>query len=270
MWISFLSPIKKCHIVKPAVWVSLQEELVELHLDNLDDRNIPEWTPPFFCWVYNIKLLHTVQSVPLTISGSTVISQEQLIPGGYFLLGQLGVLNSPWDFVIFPPQNWSESSHTHTHKEQQTQDFYWVKNVFSVYQHARSDSKQSRKDKRTLRFLWLRQFWISDFKNNKYGGPTFGVWFDSTEMGHKASTLRLSISHHLQHYGVCGWNESTRTESSAKSTQFLHQVGGSIINIQIVILTLWVSLHVKNAEGELDHVSFRDLDSGQIMNESRT
>lgn len=47
----------------------------------------------------------------LTISGSTVISQEQLVPGGYFLSGQLGVLISPWAFVNFPPQNcWSETS----------------------------------------------------------------------------------------------------------------------------------------------------------------
>lgn len=50
-----------------------------------------------------------------TISGSTVMSQEQLVPGGYFLSGQLGVLISPWDFVIFPPQNsWSATCHTHS------------------------------------------------------------------------------------------------------------------------------------------------------------
>lgn len=42
MGIIFLSPIKKGHIVKAAVGVSLQEELVELHLDELEDRNIPE------------------------------------------------------------------------------------------------------------------------------------------------------------------------------------------------------------------------------------
>lgn len=50
-----------------------------------------------------------------TISGSTVISQEQLVPAGYFLSGQLGVMISPWAFVIFPPQNsWSETSRTHS------------------------------------------------------------------------------------------------------------------------------------------------------------
>lgn len=42
MGIIFLSSVKKRHIVKPAVWVTLQEELVELHLDNLDDRNVAE------------------------------------------------------------------------------------------------------------------------------------------------------------------------------------------------------------------------------------
>lgn len=49
----------------------------------------------------------------LTVSGSTVISQEQLVPAGYFLSGQLGVLISPWALVILPPQNcWSETGHT--------------------------------------------------------------------------------------------------------------------------------------------------------------
>lgn len=47
-----------------------------------------------------------------TMSGSTVISQEQLVPAGYLLSGQLGVLISPWAFVIFPPQNCcSETGH---------------------------------------------------------------------------------------------------------------------------------------------------------------
>lgn len=51
----------------------------------------------------------------LTLSGSTVTSQEQLVPGGYFLSGQLGVLISPWDFVIFPPQTcWSKESNLST------------------------------------------------------------------------------------------------------------------------------------------------------------
>lgn len=53
--------------------------------------------------------------MPPTILGSTVISQEQLVPGGYFLSGQLGVVISPWAFVILPPQNcWSETSRTHS------------------------------------------------------------------------------------------------------------------------------------------------------------
>ena len=52
-----------------------------------------------------------------TISGSTVISHEQLVPGGYLLSGQLGVMISPWAFVIFPPQNcWSETSCTQWRK----------------------------------------------------------------------------------------------------------------------------------------------------------
>lgn len=54
-------------------------------------------------------------SLLLTILGSTVISQEQLVPGSYFLSGQLGVLISPWAFVILPPQNCSsETSRKHS------------------------------------------------------------------------------------------------------------------------------------------------------------
>lgn len=40
----------------------------------------------------------------LTLLGSTVISHEQLVPAGYFLSGQLGVMISPWALVVFPPQ----------------------------------------------------------------------------------------------------------------------------------------------------------------------
>ena len=42
-----------------------------------------------------------------------MMSQEQLMPGGYFLSGQLGVLISPCSLVIFPPQIWlAETSQT--------------------------------------------------------------------------------------------------------------------------------------------------------------
>lgn len=102
MGIIFLPPIKKGHIVKAAVGVRLQEELVEIHLDDLEDRNININTPLSPAgWM----VLHAVENMLLTISGSTVISQEQLVPAGYFWSGQLGVLSSPWDLVIFPPQN---------------------------------------------------------------------------------------------------------------------------------------------------------------------
>lgn len=112
LWVIFLTPIKECHIVISAVGVSLQEELVELHQDELDDRDIFQMTTSA---ERITKVSHDVQSMQLTMSGSTVMSQEQLVPGGYFLSGQLGVMISPWDFVIFPPQNcWSETNHTHT------------------------------------------------------------------------------------------------------------------------------------------------------------
>lgn len=90
------------------------------------------------------------------------------------------------------------------------------------------------------------------------------VGSDCTEIGQKSSTLRLVISHHLQHHHVCGWNESSGSESSTKATQFLHQVGMSIVNIQIVVAALRVSLEVKNAKVERYHVSLWDLESIEI------
>lgn len=114
-WIIFLTTIKECDIVEPTITVSLQEELVELHLDYLvtKQKQKRDVTCFFLCWVCNACMLGV--SMSPTILGSTVISQEQLAPGGYFLSGQLGVMISPWAFVIFPPQNcWSETSHTNT------------------------------------------------------------------------------------------------------------------------------------------------------------
>lgn len=93
---------------------------------------------------------------------------------------------------------------------------------------------------------------------------TIYIGFGSTEIGHKSSTLRPLIRHHLQHHRVCGWNESPGPESSTEATQFLHQVGMSIVNIQIVVATLWVRLEVKNAKGERDHVSLRDLEGIRV------
>lgn len=114
----------------------------------------------------------------------------------------------------------------------------------------------------------MAQFWTSKVQNNKYGRPTINVRFDCTEIGHKSSTVCLFVSHHLQHHGVCGWNESAGAEGSAKPTQFLHQVGKSVVDVDIVVATLRVGLQVKNAESEHDHISLWDLDSEQITYES--
>lgn len=114
----------------------------------------------------------------------------------------------------------------------------------------------------------MAQFWTSKVQNNKCGRPTINVWFDCTEIGHKSSTVRLFVSHHLQHHGVCGWNESAGAEGSTKSAQFLHQVGKSVVDVEIVVATLRVGLQVKNAESEHDHIAFWDLDSEHIMYES--
>ena len=47
----------------------------------------------------------TVEVWVVTMPGSTVMSQEQLVPGGYLFMGQPGVVISPWALVILPPQN---------------------------------------------------------------------------------------------------------------------------------------------------------------------
>lgn len=88
---------------------------------------------------------------------------------------------------------------------------------------------------------------------------TIDVGFGSAEIGHKPSTLCLPISHHLEHHGVCGGNKSAGPESPTKPTQFMHQAGLAVVNVQIVVAALWVSLQVENAEIEHDHVSLRDL-----------
>lgn len=123
-WIICLSTIKECHIVKPTIGVSLQDELFKLHQDYLVRKQKQKYDFKWSLVVFLVGCVKTLEnnmfcmlgvSALQTISGSTVISQEQLVPGGYFLSGQLGVMISPWAFVIFPPQNcWSETSRTHS------------------------------------------------------------------------------------------------------------------------------------------------------------
>lgn len=90
---------------------------------------------------------------------------------------------------------------------------------------------------------------------------TMYIWRGSTEIGHKPSTLIFFIRHHLKHHFVRGRNKSARSESPTEATQFLHQVGMAIVNIQIVVSALWVSLQIKNAEGERDQISLWNLET---------
>ena len=42
----------------------------------------------------------------------------------------------------------------------------------------------------------------------------------------------------------------------------------AIVNIQIVVTTLWVGLQVKNAEGERDHISLGNLETRVYMSQT--
>lgn len=85
------------------------------------------------------------------------------------------------------------------------------------------------------------------------------MWFSSIEVSQEAPPSSLRVAPHLQHYGVSGGDESTRPERSTEPPQLLHHVGVAIVHIQVVIATHGVSLQVKNAEREHDHIALWDL-----------
>lgn len=80
-----------------------------------------------------------------------------------------------------------------------------------------------------------------------------------TEVRQKSSSSGGFIRHHLQHHGVGGRDESAGPERAAETAQLLHQAGVAVVDVQVVVAAGGVGLQIEEAEGDHDHVTFRDL-----------
>lgn len=88
---------------------------------------------------------------------------------------------------------------------------------------------------------------------------TFHMRLSGTEVRQKSSSSGGFIRHHLQHHGVGGRDESAGPERAAETAQLLHQAGVAVVDVQVVVAAGGVGLQIEEAEGDHDHVTFRDL-----------
>lgn len=86
------------------------------------------------------------------------------------------------------------------------------------------------------------------------------MWLPGTEGGQKASSSGSIIRYHLQHHGVGGGDESPWSKRPAEAAQLLHQTGVTVVDVQVVVATGGVGLHVEEAEREHDHMTLWDLE----------
>ena len=89
---------------------------------------------------------------------------------------------------------------------------------------------------------------------------TFHMWFSCTEGGQEASSSSGVVWHHLQHHSVGGGDEGAGPEGPTEATQLLNQARVTVVDVQVVVPTGGVGLHVKEAEREHDHMTLWDLD----------
>lgn len=88
---------------------------------------------------------------------------------------------------------------------------------------------------------------------------TFHMWLPCGEGSQKASSPGGVVRHHLQHHGVGSGDEGAGPERAAEPAQLLHQAGVTVVDVQVVVPTGGVGLHVKEAERQHDHMTLWDL-----------
>lgn len=92
---------------------------------------------------------------------------------------------------------------------------------------------------------------------------TFHMWFPCAEGGQEASSSSGVVRHHLQHHGVGGGDEGAGPERPAETTQLLNQARVTVVDVQVVVPTGGVGLHIEEAEREHDHMTLWDLEEDE-------
>lgn len=88
---------------------------------------------------------------------------------------------------------------------------------------------------------------------------TFHMWLPRAEESNKASSSSRFVGHHIQHHGVGGGDDCAGPERPTETTQLLHQSGVTIVDVQVVVATGGVGLHVEEAERQHDDMTLWDL-----------
>lgn len=94
---------------------------------------------------------------------------------------------------------------------------------------------------------------------------TFHVGLPRAEGGDEASSPGALVRHHLQHHGVGGGDDGARPERPTEAPQLLHQAGVTVVDVQVVVTTGGVGLHVEEAEGQHHHVTLWDLEKTMCL-----